>query len=146
MEVLLGWVTTPSWRSLAPNGTTVLPSLMVPLAECEETQMAVSVAPSAASMAGASTGQRVKDAQLPLRLVAAVADPMDATAPRAVSPASSPMRVRFEVALMSSPLTAAAVRAAACADLLGKRPGTGAENGRCVRRGKRLRRRREWRR
>ncbi|GGV73874.1 hypothetical protein GCM10015535_01740 [Streptomyces gelaticus] len=38
---------------------------MEPLPECEATQIAMSVRPSAASMAGSSTGHRLKGAQLP---------------------------------------------------------------------------------
>lgn len=83
---------------------------MEPVTELEEMQVAILVMPSAASMAGASTGQRSNGAQSPLSSVAAAAEPVESTALNAVNAASSPMRVRLETDLMSSPLVAAGLR------------------------------------
>lgn len=60
----LRWI-TPSCRSVLVVGTWDEPSLMEPLAELEEMQVAMVLTPSAASIAGASTGQRLNGAQWP---------------------------------------------------------------------------------
>lgn len=93
-----------------PVETFVLPSVMVPVAELDAMQVAMVLRPSAASMAGASTGQRSKGAQSPLSWVAAAAEPVESRALNAVNAASRPTRVRLETDLMSSPLSAAVAR------------------------------------
>src|SRR5690242_20138325 len=77
--------TMPICRLVLPVTTVVLPSLMEPPAEVETTHCGVLSKPSAASIAGASTGQRVKGAHSPFSTgSAAVAVPREAKAPSAV--------------------------------------------------------------
>ncbi len=93
--------TTPIWRLVRPVVTVVLPSLMVPLAEVDTTHCGVRSKPSAFSIAGASTGQRVKGAHSPLSAgSAAVAVPSEAKAPSAVSADTVASRVRVEIGRM----------------------------------------------
>lgn len=76
---------TPICRSVRPVVTVVLPSLIEPLAEEDATHWGVRSRPSAATMAGASTGHLVNGAHSPFSCaVAAVAVPIEAKAPTAV--------------------------------------------------------------
>src|SRR5262249_692384 len=58
--------TTPTCRLFSPVATGMLPALKVPLGESDARHRAITLTPSAAFIAGSSTGQRLNGPQSPL--------------------------------------------------------------------------------
>src|SRR5262245_27931657 len=58
--------TTPTCRLFAPVATGMLPALKMPLGESDARHRAITLVPSAAFIAGSSTGHRLSGAQRPL--------------------------------------------------------------------------------